>query len=252
MPGVPLIKNAIAQGPVSRRRWRDRSADAPADPRAFERGDRRCRPAGLAAALRLQELGRSFTIVDQGTVAHAIRSFPRDKLVFDQPLELPVVGKLWLRESTKEELLGHWLRLVRREGITVREHERLAGIERRGTAFQLDLVPGDASPEARVSPLLARHVIVAIGRRGTPRKLAAAVPADLEGDVFYHLADARSFEASASSSAVWATSPWKTRWPWPASREPRSRSSTEALPTRVGRSGTSTRSSGYGEGDGST
>jgi thioredoxin reductase len=36
-------------------------------------------------------------------------------------------------------------------------------------------------------------VLVAIGRRGSPRKLAIDVPESVEGKVFYHLADARSF-----------------------------------------------------------
>jgi thioredoxin reductase len=192
--GVPLIKNAIAQGTRVAEAVARSLESAPADPRAVDVAIIGAGPAGLAAALRIQELGRTFTIVDQGTVAHAIRSFPRDKLVFDQPLELPVVGKLWLRESTKEELLGHWLRLVRREGLEVHEHQRLTGIERQGAAFRLDLVPGDGSALDRVPSIRARHVVVAIGRRGTPRKLDVEIPSELEGDVYYHLADARSFE----------------------------------------------------------
>jgi len=47
-------------------------------------------PAGISAALRASELGLSFEVIEQGSVAQSIRSFPRGKLVFDQPLELPV------------------------------------------------------------------------------------------------------------------------------------------------------------------
>lgn len=193
--GVPLIKNAIAQGTAA--------ADAAA--RSLEGGPRRedhaavdvaivgAGPAGLAAALRAKELGLTAAVVDQATVAHSIRSFPRDKLVFDQPLDLPVAGSLWLQESTKEELLGHWLRIARREAIDVHEHARLAGVTRRDGLFTLDLVPGDGAPTATPPRIAARRVILAIGRRGTPRRLEAPVPPELEPHVHYHLADARTF-----------------------------------------------------------
>jgi flavin-dependent dehydrogenase len=51
-------------------------------------------PAGISAALRAKELGLSFQVIEQGDVAQSIRSFPRGKLVFNQPLDLPLTGKL--------------------------------------------------------------------------------------------------------------------------------------------------------------
>src|SRR5690606_20370743 len=92
--GVPLIKSAILQG----RRAVDGAAaalpkghGAPLDLVIVGAG-----PAGISAALRAAERGLRARTIEQGTVAQSIRSFPRGKLVFDQPLELPVAGKLWL------------------------------------------------------------------------------------------------------------------------------------------------------------
>ena len=151
--GLPLIKNAILQGA----RAAERIAD---EPRRRRPGARRrgaldlvivgAGPAGISAALRAGELGLAFAGVEQGSVAQSIRSFPRGKLVFDQPLELPVTGKLWLRESTKEELLSHWLRIVRQGQLPIREeHPHDGHRARRATA--------DSSGHAREPARAARR-----------------------------------------------------------------------------------------------
>ena len=56
---------------------------------------------------------RGGTLGGNGSVADSIRSFPRGKLVLDP--DLPVHGRLWLAETTKEELLARWLQIVRRD-----------------------------------------------------------------------------------------------------------------------------------------
>jgi thioredoxin reductase/NAD-dependent dihydropyrimidine dehydrogenase PreA subunit len=191
--GLPLIKNAIHQGARVVERvaasfgGEARGGDA-LDLLVVGAG-----PAGISAALRAGELGLSFEVIEQGNVAQSIRSFPRGKLVFDQPLELPVTGKLWLRESTKEELLSHWLRIVRQNRLPIREETRVTGIARdaaRGL-FQVTLEPRDGG-EAVVRT--ARRVLLAIGQRGSPRRLPFELAAEVESRVHYHLADAKSFE----------------------------------------------------------
>jgi thioredoxin reductase/NAD-dependent dihydropyrimidine dehydrogenase PreA subunit len=195
--GLSLIKNAILQGRVAM----DHAAAFLAKKRSSQGAVLDvlvvgAGPAGLSAALRAKELGLRFAVLEQASAAHAIRSFPRGKLVFDQPLDLPLVGPLWLRESTKEELLTHWERLLRREVLPIFEGERLVSLERRsdGTfALATTGAEGDERARGRSEPRLARAVILAIGRRGTPRRLDAEVPPEHEARVFYALADAASF-----------------------------------------------------------
>src|SRR5262249_3482850 len=103
--GLPLIKNAIRQGAHAAERIAESLAEAPRDEAALDLVIVGAGPAGISAALRAKELGLRFEVIEQGSVAQSIQSFPRGKLVFDQPLELPLTGKLWLKESTKEELL---------------------------------------------------------------------------------------------------------------------------------------------------
>jgi thioredoxin reductase len=188
LTGLPLIKNAIAQGVqvanrIGERRGKARHGDL-LDVVVLGAG-----PAGLSAALRLKELDRSCIVVEQATLAASIRAFPRDKLVYDPPLDVPVAGALWLREATKEELLAQWTRIVRTHAVDVRERHRATAVRREpdGTF----LVALDASGKA--TELRSRFVVVAIGRRGSPRKLACAIDSDAESHVSYSLADAATF-----------------------------------------------------------
>jgi thioredoxin reductase len=149
-------------------------------------------PAGLAAALRAKERGLSCVVLEQATVAASIKSFPRDKIVYDPPLDLPVEGELWLKEATKEELVAQWTRIVRSRAIDVREDHRVTAIAREGVDGATFVVTTTEDAGARET-FRSSRVVVAIGRRGTPRLLDLAIEHGAEGRVSYALADARSF-----------------------------------------------------------
>ncbi|HEX7667065.1 MAG TPA: FAD-dependent oxidoreductase, partial [Polyangiaceae bacterium] len=119
--------------------------------------------------------------------AASIQSFPRNKLVFDQPPHLPVVGDLWLKEATKEELLAQWSLLVRKRGVDLREHHKVVGFEHG------EHIVVRAIAEGRPHSFTTRNVVLATGRRGTPRKLEAPIAPGAVSDVAYSLADARTF-----------------------------------------------------------
>jgi thioredoxin reductase/NAD-dependent dihydropyrimidine dehydrogenase PreA subunit len=184
--GMPLIKNAIHQG--------RQAAEAIADGMPKHGHDLDlviigAGPAGISAALKAKERRLRYAVLEQGSVAQSIRSFPRGKLVFDQPLDLPVAGKLWLQESTKEELLAKWLRIVREEDLVIHEGERFTEMHAvDGGGFEVLSVSQDEEHRLR-----AACVLLAIGQRGTPRKLDVSLSDAAEAKVHYHLADARSF-----------------------------------------------------------
>lgn len=194
--GLPLIKNAILQGAHSVSRIAEIAKKAPAPPAGvLDLLIVGAGPAGISAALRAKELGLTYEVVEQGTVAQSIQSFPRGKLVFDQPLDLPVAGKLWLKESTKEELLSQWLRIVRKEQLAIVQDTRMTSVKKLddGT-FSVVTEPREGGPS---TDRRARHVLLAIGQRGTPRRLPIEIAPEVEDRVHYHLADARSFAGSA-------------------------------------------------------
>jgi thioredoxin reductase len=188
LTGLPLIKNAINQGArvVDRiARTLPRRRTEPIDVIVIGAG-----PAGLSAALRAKERDLACVVLEQATVAASIKSFPRDKIVHDPPLDLPVEGELWLKESTKEELLAQWARIVRTRGLDVREGHRVIDVARDEQGFTVTVEHDGGS---RTS-LRGSRVVLAIGRRGTPRRLDLEIERGAEDRVAYALADARSFE----------------------------------------------------------
>ncbi|WP_437963088.1 NAD(P)-binding domain-containing protein [Sorangium sp. So ce260] len=205
--GLPLIKNAIHQGAHAATRAAEDLRRAGARGPGLDLIIVGAGPAGISAALRAKELGLSFEVIEQGSVAQSIQSFPRGKLVFDQPLDLPMTGKLWLKESTKEELLSHWLRVVRKERLPILQDTRMVSVARLGDAdaravtepreappgFVVVTEPRDGGPRTERR---ARRVLLALGQRGSPRRLPFELSAEVEGRVYYHLADARSLAGS--------------------------------------------------------
>ncbi|AUX43911.1 hypothetical protein SOCE26_053670 [Sorangium cellulosum] len=220
--GLPLIKNAIHQGAHAVTRIAEDLRKAGPGGPGLDLIIVGAGPAGISAALRAKELGLSFEVIEQGSVAQSIQSFPRGKLVFDQPLDLPVTGKLWLKESTKEELLSHWLRIVRKERLPIVQDTRMLSVARAAGAaaeahpagagargargvtegsagFIVTTAPRDGGvrgARGTQTERRARRVLLALGQRGSPRRLPFVLPAEVEGRVYYHLADARSLAGS--------------------------------------------------------
>ena len=183
--GLALVKNAMAQA----RKVVDRVAQlAPAARRAG--GDVvdvvivGAGPAGLTAAAAARERGLSHVVLEQeGDLGGAIFHYPRRKLVLVQAVDVPILGRLREGEYAKEDLLRVLQDLCRRGDLQLRFGERVQGIERSDGVFSVRSTSGVT---------LGRFVILALGRRGTPRKLGA--PGEELPKVMYQLADAESYE----------------------------------------------------------
>ena len=140
-------------------------------------------PAGIAAGLGAIQHKLRYRIVEQedslgGTVYH----YPRNKIIMTAPVQLPIVGKVRMSEISKEALLEFWNGIVSKTGLTISFKERMESIQRNGKGFQIKTSGGEYS---------ARAVLLAIGRRGTPRKLE--VPGEELSKVVYRLIDAEQY-----------------------------------------------------------
>ncbi len=135
-------------------------------------------PAGIAAALKAKELGLSFEVLEQESLGGTVATFPRDKVVMTQAMELPLYGKLKLSNTSKSELMGIWTELLESHQISISEHCKVEGIEELAPYhFRLKTAAG--------RQIESRSVIIAIGRRGSPRKLG--VPGEEREKVAYRL-----------------------------------------------------------------
>lgn len=140
-------------------------------------------PAGLSAGLVAAELGLSCVILDQQGAGGTILQYPRRKLVMVQPVELPRLGRLPKHEYLKEELLEIWERLQSESGVDIRIGPRVTGVKGRR---------GDFTVESTAGSWRARHVVLALGRRGSPRRLN--VPGEDLAKVAYKLIDAEAYK----------------------------------------------------------
>jgi thioredoxin reductase/Pyruvate/2-oxoacid:ferredoxin oxidoreductase delta subunit len=183
LSGLALIKNAVNQGracvdTVAGRLGRRTGEAGVADLCIVGAG-----PAGLSASLRAHERGLTYVTLEQDHLGGSVAKYPRQKLVLTSPFELPLYGVFKKLEITKEALLDLWSTVVRRTGLKIRTDERVDHVRRDpGGLFTV---------ETPRQSLRARNVILAIGRRGTPRKLG--IPGEELPKVMYDLIDAESY-----------------------------------------------------------
>ena len=140
-------------------------------------------PAGLAAALVAQQQRLRYRVVEQETLGGSILHYPRKKLVMTHPVELPGVGTMPFREVEKEPLLEFWLQTLGRKGIRVEEGVRLERVERGVGGFVAHTSAGTIE---------AARVVLALGRRGTPRRLE--VPGEELPKVAHRLIEPESYD----------------------------------------------------------
>lgn len=141
-------------------------------------------PAGLAAALGALEAELDFVIVDQDSVGGTVLQYPRQKIVMTRPVELPLYGKLKVTEVSKEALLGVWNGILEKTGLKVRTGVRVDGVQRGDD--------GVFEVKTSAGPIRAQRVILAMGRRGTPRKLG--VPGEELAKVCYRLLEPENYK----------------------------------------------------------
>lgn len=139
-------------------------------------------PAGFAATLTAKHLGLKFVTIEQETLGGTVAHYPRGKIVMTAPMELPLVGKAHFTETTKEELLEFWLAAEQASGVAINYQERVDEVTANGSGF---VVRTDRNAYE------ARCVLLAIGRRGTPRKLG--VPGEDLSKVVYRLIDPEQY-----------------------------------------------------------
>jgi thioredoxin reductase (NADPH) len=178
--GMGLIRNAVEQGRQAMEQIvarRPRGKNGQLDVVIVGAG-----PAGFAASLAALEKKLRFATIEQESLGGCVFQYPRGKIVMTQPATLPLVGKIEVTLTSKEQLLELWLDAQRRTGLEIRCNERVEAVSADGDGFLVRTTKGE---------LRAATVLLSVGRRGTPRKLG--VPGEDLAKVVYRLIDPEQY-----------------------------------------------------------
>jgi thioredoxin reductase len=99
-----------------------------------------------------------------------------------QPVDLPLIGRIHFRTVSKEELLDLWKPTSEQQKLEIQVQQPVTAIEPAGTGFVV---------RTPTQSYAASTVLLAIGRRGTPRKLG--VTGEELPKVVYRLLDPEQY-----------------------------------------------------------
>ncbi len=178
--GLALIRNAVNQGTrVANSIHTKLNGSTPSKPIVVVGAG----PAGLSCTMSLMEMGLPVMLIDQSEPGGTILQYPRRKLVMVQPIDMPGYGEMSNSEYSKEELLDIWDQIIDKHKPDFRSGHQLQSIEKVGDGYSITTTAGE---------LISDHVVLALGRRGTARKLE--VPGEDLSKVAYKLMDAETYQ----------------------------------------------------------
>ena len=172
--GMGLIKNAVEQGKQAVEYYLKKSY--PKSKSKYDLIIVGAGPAGISASLTAAKNNLKFLTLEQDSLGGTVFSFPRAKIVMTSPMELPLWGKVKLVETSKSELLDLWNNVLTKNKISINEQEKVVEIVKQDNMFIV---------KTNHDHYTSNGIILAIGRRGSPRKLG--VPGEERENVFYRL-----------------------------------------------------------------
>ena len=179
--GMGLIKNAVEQGKQAVENFvRVKSSGNTAQYDIIIVG---AGPAGISATLAAEKNGLKYLTLEQDSLGGTVYSFPRAKIIMTSPMYLPLHGRVKLSETSKKELLSLWNEVISKNNIKINEYEKVENIERKRDYFSI---------VTSKSTYTTSGIVLAIGRRGTPRKLN--VPGEDKEKVAYRLLEPESIK----------------------------------------------------------
>ncbi len=174
--GMGLIKNSVEQGSQAIENMM--LAKKPSKENVLDVVIIGAGPAGIAATLAAKKHGMSSLTLEQDSLGGTVYTFPRSKLVMTSPMDLPLYGKVKLYDTSKDELLDLWKKVIADHDLEIVEHtkvDKIVPIE--NDIFKIVTNSGEEH--------LCNNVLLSIGRRGTPRKLG--IPGEDSQKVAYRM-----------------------------------------------------------------
>jgi thioredoxin reductase len=177
-----LIKNAVEQGKQAVENFAASLLNTPEN--EYDVVIVGAGPAGISATLQAKKMGLKSLTLEQDTLGGTVFTFPRSKIIMTSPMDLPLHGKVKLTETSKSELLDLWNSVIDKHGLTIHENSKVEKIEKSAKGFTV-FTNGEKK-------FTTACVLLAIGRRGSPRKLG--VPGENLQKVAYRLLEPELIE----------------------------------------------------------
>ena len=141
-------------------------------------------PAGLSAAARAAELGKSHLLLESSAAhANTIQRYQKGKHVMAEPAVVPLRSDLQFSAGSREAVLDAWSKSIGDLKLNVRYGAEVSAISGRKPAITITLANGET--------IETESVVLAIGLQGNPRKLG--VSGEAESNVQYTLDDPDEF-----------------------------------------------------------
>ena len=184
LSGIALIRHAIDQGvkvmdDIAAKLKAEGPAKEPGVVDVFIVG---AGPAGFSATLRAIEHQLTYKTISQDEIGGTVGKYPRQKMTIVQSVNIPIFGKLSTGVYEKEFVIELWQKIMKQASMVLDVGTSLVGAERKGSYFEIKTSKGVER---------ARRIVLALGRRGTPRKLG--VPGEDLHKVLYMLMDAATY-----------------------------------------------------------
>ncbi|MCK5665025.1 MAG: NAD(P)-binding domain-containing protein [Thiotrichaceae bacterium] len=179
--GMGLIRNAITQG--------KQAVESIASKKQANSSNKLdllivgAGPAGFSASLAAKQHKLNYLTIEQESLGGTVFKFPRGKLVMTAPVDLPLIGKVNMREISKEGLLEFWTETAKEHKPNINYKEKIEKV-----------IPGVDGIDVITdkSTYRADAILLAIGRRGTPRALG--VPGEEQSKVIYQMVDPEQYQ----------------------------------------------------------
>ncbi len=176
--GMGLIRNAVTQGREAMEnivKSIKKEPEAEYDVIIVGAG-----PAGISGLLAAKKAGLKALILEQDSLGGSVFTYPRSKIVMTHPMDLPLYGRVKLKETSKDELLNLWKKVLSKHNLQIIEKSKVEKINKVNNHFSVVTQEG--------LHYTTQKVLLALGRRGTPRKLN--IDGEMSQKVAYRLLDA--------------------------------------------------------------
>ncbi len=166
--GMGLIRNATKQGSLAARHAIEKLSSLSSIQTDFDVFIVGAGPAGFSAGLMAKEKNVKYKIIEQNSFGGTVYNFPRQKIVTSHPLDLPLEGvrKFKSNITSKEDLLQIFQDVKKKHKLIIDERVSFTSLNKMDNGvFEIETSKGKHT---------AKKVILAMGVRGSPRKLGLA------------------------------------------------------------------------------